>query len=440
MKRAKTVAAEYVLLFAACCSACLLVASGFVSGDAFVQNPLLIACVCACELAVLFALAANRRWVLAGIAIVPVLAVASLLVASSFWDGGVFDDEAGNLCPVMLASQATVLLAFLLTRSRKGIAALALLSVAVIGYVQFVFHEGHVAAVLVYALALVAMVAYKQFEASRRAGRMAKSASLPAAAFCAIAALLAVGLGAGVYAAAIAPFDPPTMEIKLIREYVALPTVQMKGVADQTELKDKDKTSDNQNEESEHSSQEEAKKAQEGDQGSGEQDAPQNGQEQEQYDSSAKDADYSAVSDELPLLKGPWWLMLVVLGIVAVFGLKLLQRRKRAARIYALPGRQQVIELYRLWEKRLYCMGLPKRGALTPSEYEQMLTLRWEELSGDGTVGFGVLTGAFVEASYGNKTPSDEQLAELQAIDAAFYANARANLGRFKYALRWFIL
>lgn len=438
--RVKFVAAEYALLFAVCCSACLLVASGFVSGDAFMQNPLLIACVCACELVVLFALASSRRWALAGIAIVPVLVAVSLLVASNFWGGSVFDDAAGNPCPVMLASQVTTLLVFLLTRSRKGIAALALLSVMVIGYVQFVFHEGRAAEVLVYALALVAVAAYKQFEVSRRVGRMSKKGSLAATAFCAVAALVAVGLGVGVYASVVAPLNPPTMEIKLIREYVALPTVQMKGVADQTELKDKDKTSDNQNEENELSSQEEAKDAQEGDQGSGEQDAPQNGQEQEQYDSSAKDAAYSAVSDELPLLKGPWWLLLVLLGVVGIFALKLLQRHKRAARIYALPGRQQVIELYRLWEKRLQRMGLPKRGALTPDEYEQMLMLHWEELSDAGGAGFDVLTAAFVEASYGNKTPSNEKLAELQAIDVAFYANARAYLGRFKYVLRWFIL
>lgn len=438
--RLKCVLAEYLLLLAACCSACVLVASGFVSGDAYAASPLLILGVCAVELAVLFALAGSKRWALAGIAIVPVLAVAALLVASRFWDGGIFDDVAGNPCPAMLASMVTALLVFLLTRARKSMAALALLSVMVIGYVQFVFHEGRIAAVCVYALAYVALLAYKQFERSRKAGRMAQKGLVPAAAFCALAALVLLGLGTGVYAAVVAPLNPPTMEIKLIREYVALSTVQMKGVADQSTLKDKDKTSDNQNDETEHSSQEEAKKAQEGDQGSGEQEAPQNAQAQEQYDSSAQDPAYNAVNDELLVLKGPWWLLLVALAIVAAFGLKILQQRKRKARLYALAPRAQVIELYRLWEKRIRRMGLPKRGTLTPREYEQTLALYWDGFPSGADADFAALTNAFEEASYGDAEPDDERLKALQGFDAAFYSNARAYLGRVKYALLWFVL
>ena len=210
---------EFLLMCVLTISASGLVASGFVSGDAFIDAVVPLVATCVVSVVLLYCFAYSKRTAMAGVAAVVVLTIAAVFVASGFWNGSsIFADEPGNPCPPLLACIVTTVAVFLLSRRRAGQVALVICAVIVIGYLQFVFAEFRVAFVVALVFSLVCTLMYRYFLQSRPVSKRGLKSLAIAFGSCCMACLLFVGLSVGVYAAVIAPINPPTMEIKLIKE------------------------------------------------------------------------------------------------------------------------------------------------------------------------------------------------------------------------------
>lgn len=424
-------------MLVAAASLAFLVATGFDCTSAVPVAPLRVGVVCAVTLLVLGLLSSTKTSALAGVVIVPLLTTIVVFVSAQSRQGAMFADEAGNFTPILLSSIVVTVIVFLLTRKRTATVVFAALGTLVVGYVQFIYHEGHVLAVVCFYLALIVLVGYGVYRQSVQPARPQLATSAKALAPCMLVAVVVAALGVGVHAAVIAPLDPPSMEVKLIREYVALPTVQMKGVANTSSTKDESKRTSISNDDTEYSSTQGKDSAGSSE---GQQDAPENGHAQERYDSQADTPGFTAITHEVPVLKGPWWILIVVLLAAALIGGKFALRRRKVSKLFALSPFRRVAGLYRFWLKRIKRLGLPEPGCLTPTEYASSLSQHWNGFAAPDGTDFTVVSSIFSACSYGGRAPSAGELAQLESFQNSFYANCREHLGLPKYLLKFFIL
>ncbi|MDO4501706.1 MAG: DUF4129 domain-containing protein [Coriobacteriia bacterium] len=426
-------------------SASGLVATAYWSGDAFVAAPWLFSIPSALALILLYAASFSKRGMIIGAVGIPVLTVVALVAASAGFNGAMFDDTAGNPCPPLLATIVTSVIAFLLTRRRPGIVVLMFVSILLIGYLQFIYKEGHVVLSMVLLCSLAAMLAFRGFTQSRSQTVAQQLTQTPKAlALCLLCALALLGVGSGVYAAVVAPLNPPTMEIKLIKELLALPQVDMTGIADRTSTEDKDKTSNKTNDEEQLSNKKGDDKTDQNDQGKGQDEKDDRTSAFDAFDPSVLKDGYDAVTHDLPPVAIAFlWMIPPLLVALILFGLVRLKLHRRARRLRALkelPAAECAIQSYLAVNALFNKIKIPARGAKTPTEHAASVRSFTQAFRGADGTDFCALTNVFVQARYGHHDPSPEQIQQVNSFMDALYANCRAHLGTPSYLLRFFRL
>lgn len=439
---------DFVLTVAAATLFSFVVESAFVSGDTWATGLVMPFVVSAAFCCVMYLGGINRVTLVVVIIAVPVLVVASLAVASGVWDGPMFLDEEGNPCLPLFVAEVCAIVVFLLSRSRAGAAVLMLLSVLTCCYVQFLYEEFHAVEVITLFVCLLAMLPWKRYVSTRadEAEQVELTGKKPsvvrplAAVLCgAVLGCLACAIGIGVFVGVVAPLAPEPMELKVFREYVALPTVQLHGVANEyvlpndeliEETDDSTQLSSDESDANENESDDEAAATEADSQAMfGGQDA---------FDSNATPPGFTGINySDWRFITA---IVAVVLLIVAAFALKLFLRRRRFQKMASLPGGEQACEMYRFFLKRLGQMKLGRPAGFTPDEYAESREGHLALFSTDSGVTFEDLTGVFDEAYYGNKDVSQSDLDKFHEFYRHFYKGAREHLGKLRYALKWWRL
>lgn len=432
---------DFLLLAVAASSATAVVESGFWCGDALIEAPLVLLAGVLAVLAVLYLLSYDRRTILIALPLVPVLCAAAIGLSTLAWEGAPFEDVAGNPCLALLILILTTLAVYLLSRRRGGIVALAAIGILVCGYVQFVYHENHVLPVVLFFLSCLAIFAYRYYERTQllapaivRVRRGAASGLAWAGAVVALAvALCCYGV--------VAVIDPPTIDVKLLRDYIALPEIDMRGVADSTPLDDEEQHSDDRNEEQELSSNvddEQDDESEEGEGGASEGNSTSNEQLQESFDETASDAGFMAISYDAPLF--PLIVLLVVVVLVSPWLIKLALRRRWYAKVCALDPSRQVEAFYRFFLARFGRMKLGREAHLTPNEYALASSGLLDAFVTPDGRGFASVTDAFTRVYYGRHEAGEDDVACCRDFYRAFYPNCKRHLGVIGYVLRFFRL
>ncbi len=437
---------EFALLLAACSALSFTVANGFEASAGLAGGLALVVAVDAVVLAALYAVAFNRRTLAAGTPLFVVACAAAVggMVAVGGTDA--FADEPGNAGLVALVAALVAVIGFAASRVRAGCALLAVAGCAACAVTELLFGEFHAVACVVFVGACAALFMYRTYSLGLR-GTHTRHASFGAAALtCSLAALMAVGAACGVFFAIVEPLQPPTRDLVLVTEYLALEELPRRGVSQELAVTDPDLSSvvvgDRIDYLEPDESQDDEEKA----------DEEEGSEEEEQaslqvfasaigYNLDSIQQLFAAVTHE-----SVWWgwvlVALVVCAVVASpFCVKLLLRRRFYRKALALPPRAYVGRVYGRVVRDLGRMGLPHAASATPYEYAVLRSPELESFTAnDARANFALLTHVYVKASYGREPLTEGELVAVDAFWRAFFANCRARLGRGRYLRLFFRL
>ena len=444
----KMVLWEYVLCCLMALSLSITYYQGFNAPDNNYQQAFFVALGLVFALtALLFAIARDKQRALrGGIALGAVLLLA--FVAAVLSQGtAVLSDEPGNFFIIVVVPLATTLACFLLSRTKPGAIILGVLGAFSCIALEFLYEDGRLAAMLVFVVAAISLVVYKDYRAGLRGSQTRTTAFRSVALTSAAAALLVMGASAAIWFGAIAPNVPDARELKLFTHYMAYEELPRRGTNAELAISNPDMTSTFFDEETQL--------------------AYENPDDVEMDTTESETSDESsfaqsvidalgyalgATTDALTRLfnyitfetKGLGWLVLLLI-VAALIAAPILFKRHRRKKFYesalAAPPRTYVSRLYDLFTKDLRRMKVSRRPNTTLFEFacdtEGELALFEDN---EGRVSFLQLTDVYVRACYGKDPLTVEDLAAYQQFYQAFYRNAQSYLGRFAYCRKFFFL
>lgn len=406
-----------------------------------------IACV-AVLLALFFGMASKRRARIAA-PLIGILLVASWIVAASLTPEGAFlvDDENNNLIFAMTVTLSAVG-CYVLSRKLTSCALLFIAGAFIVGIVQFLYKHFDVAWALVFVIASLALIVYRNYQESlRESASLRKVSFLPGFAVAAGAAALAVGLGCGIWFGIIAPLNPPAAEIKLITEHRALETVRVKGVADIYQVPNLDMTSDQTND-GERTT-DDIKESPNGRQ------YPATGNTQVQNDPENADAvgsSYSGINFDVPddlfdflnyeqvRIAMVIAALLIAGGIVAYFLGRRKRRKLRLERLQKLPPSEQVAAIYPFLMSKFDRLGFSIAPGQTLADYAIANAATMEQFDAAAGFSFADLTDDYAAVAYGGHELDQDAADRAGAYYSAFWKACRQKMGNFKYFLKSFRL
>lgn len=200
--------------------------------------------VAACMLA-MFLCAINRRIMRIGIPLYAIAIVASWICAASLSEGSAFADVETNAMIYVMASTLSATATFLLARTRIGSAILFMAGILILAIIQFLYEGYDLAWLVIFVVASLAIVIYRNFLSSVQGADSVRSANFLAGFIVALVTSCAsVGIGAAAWFGVIAPMAPDAFQIKLVTETRSLEMVLAKGTSSVYMTPDTSLTSD----------------------------------------------------------------------------------------------------------------------------------------------------------------------------------------------------
>lgn len=435
---------DLVLTAAASMALCYMALDGFYVSPALQQGPLpALLCVVCC--AALFAVARNGKTArLGGLAYAACIVVAWVAAGALTPGGDIFTDNESNYLIFAMICTAVPTLCFLVSRRRAGAALLFTGGVFLCALVQLLYERNQVVWLAVFVVAAIALVAFKNYQLSLRAATTVRTAAMmPGFAAALAVALLAVGVGAGVWCAIIAPLDPGAVEIKLVTEYRALETRQVIGTSNIFQTPNLDVTSSQINDAVRTTDD-----IQEDPEGMV---WPATGNEEEEDDQDQESTflglDLDSLQNSFDLQQNPLVMPLmigVILLLAALVAAYFLGRRRwRAVRLERLrqqgPAREfQGLFLFVL--SRLGRLGIAIPVGQTMSEFGRNSQAALEPYDKGAQGRFSALAEQYCAVVYGNAEPSQELLEAMERYYCSFWKTCREQMGNARYLLKSFRL
>lgn len=409
--------------------------------DASLQNsPLALALSCAIPLALLFATAYSRRTVLPGAAgTLAALVIAVIAAGAISGTANMFSDSADNPVVFIVVMFLCSALTFLLTRKRWMARALFLVAVLDMAFVEFMYKDGHWAALVAVLIAAGAMAVYRNYRANLR-DASSNTVSFTAAfgvgtAFSVLLAALACALFFGV----IAPLNPPAQEIKIFTRYVNYEEVEMTGVGDTSPTLDPNQSSGiDQNQTQDSKDDSDGDNEEETQANSKPDNSPSEGSKEDQSDQGK-----SALQEMLNfLLANPPYLVLAILLLLLIiaspFVIKIWLRRRWFAKTCALPPAQCVERFFGFFMKRFAILKIRKRDDQTLDEFAQATKGSLASFCvNDQQVEFSDVAGIYSKAVYGHAQPTEDELDKVKSFYNGFYRAFAELSGKPRYCLRF---
>ena len=433
---------ETLLLLVAAVALFWTVLYGFHTTDEARQSIAMIVLWPAVLLIALTAASYSPRTVVGGgVGIVLVCVVGMCVFAGAAGQNPLADSYDNPAFPYLLGFFVTVL-SYLCTRKK------ALCILFVVGgaftcvIVQFLYLNSlwvQVIAFIIGAVGFLICASHKHFIPKPAKGDVS---FVGAALVALLLGVVAVAAACAVWFAAIAPLNPPAVEIKLFTEEYALEEVHVYGFKN-VEHKNSDDLKSNKTEESDKTSKNESDVTDEK-----QQDSDQDGNLNKNKESGANngtDDDSNGTAGSLVryLLDLPLWL-LIPLGVAVIVALlvalRMLLRRLSMRRLEALPPQRQLIGYQSFFDKRLRMLGYARTAALTPIEYAREHASDYAAFE-DGVqdqASFAAMTASACAVTYGEQTPSASDLQCCKELHRVFYTNVRKRVGNIKYFFLYF--
>ena len=430
------------LLFCAVAASALsyTVCSGFYATRPLQAYPLAIAGISIAITVVLFLIAYNARSAICGgIAFGAVVVAVVWLLAATGPGETPLDDVEGNYALFAIVVIASTLLVYLGSRTQVLTVVLLVVGVYASETMEYLYWGNHVAALLVFMVAGVALMLQKGYQrtvANTSAGRVSFAPiALSALAIGAVALLV----GAGVYYFAIAPLDPPNQTVKLFTEYRRIDEIEVRGTGATT--------------------------------------ADQGGQSGNLAGGDSVESDESAADDPFDMVQSSFTEMvdnlqdqlgdtgaalqlfppdllalLAALLVAALFALpvllKKLQRRMRYNRLVKPGGQEAAKNLYRFFLDRFRKLKLARPDEVSLSAYAAGFEQSFERFEAPSAERLGVsegsafsrLTDLYVRSVYGDERLNDDEVAAFVRYYDSFYRNACRYVGRPRYVFQFFRL
>ncbi len=434
--------------FAVCFA--IVVMQGFVVDPAiqFAVVPLALVCLVLQAPLYLGADPARSRGAqVAGGAVFALLAVGILVwgVASSGEAGALADDESAHVAPALVLVLAN-LLAYLLSRRMGGLFALALITLATFGFVEYAYQSALTVPSVAAYFCLAALLMVRNHALSvRAAGEAAHGSYGRAAGAALITAAACTAVAVAVWTLVIAPLAPGRVDVKLFTEYRSPETVLVTNPTQTIYVEDPDQTTVTVTDEQtfgDKTSQitgDDPALAQLGD-------FIANSREM-----AGEKSDYRFELDEngvyLYTLSTPtfWWLLwfLVPVALIVVAVVVRLALRRRSERAVAAGSPIEQVEVtYRRALTVFGRLGLGRAPSQTPREFAYAGQSRLEAFlaPAEDTPSWDDVTAAFELACYGDREPAQAQLAACASLRQALPLCVRKRVGRLRYILRYFWL
>lgn len=386
----------------------------------------------------------SKRTVVPGIALSVVLLLAYCLGGFALGGGDyLFQDTEANPVPFLLVEYLCALLSFLLTRRRWGCRAFVILVILDISFVEFMYKQHYLAALVVALGAAVALMIMRNYRANLREASSTQVSFTAAFLVAAGYAALLLGAAGLVFALVVAPLNPPAKELKLFTVYLNYEQVEVTGVGYAVETEDPDNTTSKVNDQIDTTAQEqflkgeqEREEQQDDSLGSASQDVEGTGEESTEGPGLLKAA-LNYLIDHLWLL--PLLALLLLALLAAPFALKKLLRARRFQAMCAEPPSLAVQDLFLFFVKRFRLLGVRQQPGLTLGEFAAASEGALAEFSAnERNVTFGRLVAIYAACVYGGREPSPEELEDFKAFYGGFYKAFAKASGRFKYMLRFF--
>lgn len=431
---------DLLLTAAVSMALCYMVLDGFYVDPALQQGPAPALIALACNVA-LFAVAFNAKTArLGGLAYVAILIVVWVAAGALTPGGDIFADTESNYLIFTMTCTVVSTLCFLVSRRRAGAALLFICGAFISALVQLLYQRGHVAWLVVFAIAAIALVVFKNYQLSLRTASTVRSASmLPGFATALAAAVLAVGIGVGVWFGIIAPLDPGAVEIKLVTEYRSLETKQVVGTSNIFQTPNLDLSSSETNEAVRTTDD-----IQEDENGIS---WPATGNEEEEDDQDQQNTflglNLDSLQDTFDLQQNPMVMPLMVglsLLIVALIAIYFIGRRywrtRRLQRLQAKGPAAEFQGLFLFIVGRLERMGVAIPAGLTLAEFAHSTNTALAPYDQGADVRFSDLAQQYCSIIYGKAEPSQEALEAMERYYSSFWRTCREQLGNVRYLFK----
>lgn len=435
---------EYLLLAVSACALSYTLLDSFYIAS-WLQHGPIAAVASFVLLALLFAIAFNKRAAKLGGIAYALLCVVILVAAGAMSGDNPFDDAESSYFFFVAVAVITPTLAFLLTRKRGLTVLYFLLGIAACSLVQFFYSFDELAWTLAFLVAGLALVVYKNYQQCARTAASARKVSFAAGFAVALASVgVACLAGAGIWFGIIAPLDPSAVQIKLITEYRALEAKQVVGTSSVYQVPNFDITSSKTNDEERTTDDIKlddngrAVPAQFND-GTANQDEEKSGSFMG-IDITSPQELFDFENNTPRALTALLVLLIIPVAIIAYFVGRRIHRSRRLARIRQQPPSRQIELLYPFLVGRMARVGIAMPAGSTPLDYARNNVTSMELFSAQAGVSFAQLTESFVAVAYGKAQASQEQADSFAAFYRGFWKAARKYLGNFRYFTRSFRL
>ena len=444
----KSIIGEFIILGVTTWALTYTVETGFITGDGYLANPVLLIVLVAAMLVVFYAVSYNKRTVVIGIPLC-IAAVVVVLIACVVASGGknVFEDAEGNLFLFVAIAIITGSLCFLLSRARWGTIALAVVGALTCCFLEFMYEEYHAVQLVVFVLGAAALIIYQQYRRGLKGTDSVRSSFGSATGLAVGAAAVVALLGVGIFFVVVAPLNPPAQEIKLFTEYLALEELPRRGTNSELAITDPDLTSTLTNQDPEQAQQDEDQEdQQDADQSEGTQMDPTSSAMQSVGQAVGYAAESTAQTFNLITHNmKPWqWVLLIILLILLLlspFFIKLWKRRSFYKAALESPPRDYVTQLYQRFVRDFDRMGIARSPQATPYEYAFNNEKNFRDFSvNDANASFALITVIFMKASFGRDAITASDLVACDCFYHSFFRNCREHVGWMRYARLFFKL
>lgn len=373
----------------------------------------------------LFAAGYSKKTILRGLLLFLAGIVVFFVYAFARSGTSVFADDASNPFLYYILLFLSALGIFLISRKGAGAFILYAAGSILIGFIEYLYSTNRIACLLVYLIAGLAMILYRNYTDNVRQTKTRRFARGGIIVVSLCVCLLSAAIGAGAYYGIAARLDPPAVVIKIFTKHMSLEEIEQAGITDyETEQVYVAYSGTPQEEEEtpEDSNQENVQQAQT------------QTRYEEQDDESVRVIRYP--------LAVPLWVLLVILVAAAVFVLYFLRwflRRRWYKKLREKDAGQQVLCLYHFFLRDFGRMDIGKSIQETPSEYVRRAQPQLKFFKSEET-DFEELTQIYICAGYGSELPDAAQLSKFHSFYAGFYAQCRRYIGNVRYLFKLFRL
>ncbi len=438
---------EFILLLLCCSALEYTLFNGFFIPES-ARGGFVPVVVTAFLLLSLFAIGRNRRSVAIGSVCYAVAVVIILVVSSSMSSTGFFlEDNEGNYFYAAFIVCTVATACFLLSRTLTGSAILMLVGNFLCALIQFFYNQYEILLLVVFFMATLALVVYKNCNISARTADSAKrfafySYFLVAAVF----VILVIGAGSAVWFGVVAPLNPPAQRIELINEDRSYEEIEVAGTSSSYQTPNLEMSSKSTNsysrttddlliDEKGEEVQAQVKGGASTSQSEGEQDT--SGSQQGMSPDEPEPA-----FDVFSYLRNPLlWLSLMAILLAACLAYFMGRRAVRSRRLTKLEarGNNEMAEgLYLFILSRYRRLGDAIPQGATVEEYANRNADAFRYFDTESGVEFQELSAIYAARVYGDKDVSDEQADLFARYYRSFWKAARRKLGNVQYFFKSF--